>query len=64
MNGAAIQAFSGNALVGARTLALCRAAEVARILRELADRVAREPIAGRIKLYDLNGNPIGFATLE
>lgn len=41
-----------------------RDCEVARILRKLADRIEYAPVSGRIKLFDLNGNNIGYATLE
>ncbi len=42
-----------------------RAAEIARILHELAEMVsATYAQAGRIRLYDANGNRVGFCEIE
>jgi hypothetical protein len=38
--------------------------ETARILRELADFIERTTLTGRKNLWDINGNVIGYATLE
>ena len=40
------------------------AAELARILRELADRIETAGDSGRVTLYDLNGNRCGNASFD
>ena len=40
------------------------AAELARILRELADRIEAPGDSGRITLHDLNGNRCGHASFD
>jgi hypothetical protein len=40
------------------------AAELARILRELADRIEAAGDSGRITLHDLNGNRCGHASFD
>ncbi len=40
------------------------AAELARILRELADRIETAGNSGRVALYDLNGNRCGNASFD
>jgi hypothetical protein len=48
-----------------------RDAELARMLREVADRLdggdeatCAPPIVGSIRLLDINGNAVGYATFE
>ena len=53
---------TGNAAFGEDNLE--RDAEIARILRQLAERLESDPCENLIPLFDLNGNRVGEAIFD